>query len=316
MNVEPTDWGEAAVSPLARMIARATEGRHEVVTDIQGLVLHRWETPTEPHNYMFAPHLCLIAQGVKRILLGDEAFVYDADSFIVSSVELPIISHIVEATPEKPYLGLTLELDLQDIANLLMSDGMPDDASRAVDRGMGVARMERSLLGAVERLLELLEAPAEIPVFFPLIRREIYCRLLLGSQGERLRQMVRAESRGQRIARAVGWMKAHFDEPLRIDELARHAGMSPSSLHQHFRAVTAMSPLQYLKKMRLNEARRLMLVENMDAGNAGFRVGYESPTQFNREYKRMFGHPPRADIRRLRALQPESGRAAHAGTRA
>lgn len=304
MHTEPDCPSDGSPSPLARMIARATEGRHEKITAVPGLVLHRWETPTEPHSYMFAPHLCLIAQGVKRILLGNEAFVYDADSFIVSSVDLPILSHIVEATPEKPYLGLTFELDLQDIADLMMSDGMPADPSRPVDRGMGVGRMEHSLLSAVERMLELLDAPAEIPVFLPMIRREIYCRLLLGCQGERLRQMVRAESRGHRIARAIAWMKTHFDESLRIEALARHVGMSPSSLHQHFRAVTAMSPLQYLKKMRLNEARRLMLVENMDAGNAGFRVGYESPTQFNREYKRMFGYPPRADIRRLRALQP------------
>lgn len=288
---------------LAEMIAGWTEGKHQVATAIPGLELHRWESPTEPHSYMFSPHLCLIAQGVKRILLGEENYVYDAQSFVVSSVELPLVSTILEATPEKPYLGLTLELDLQEISGLMLHDSLASRQQHPAGRGIGVSKMTPALLNAVERLLELLETPADIPVFLPLVRQEIYYRLLMDEQGSRLRQMVMAESRSYQIAKAIDWMKKHIDRPLSIGELASRAGMSPSSFHQHFRTLTAISPLQFQKRIRLNEARRLMLVENMDAGNASFRVGYESPTQFSREYKRMFGNPPRTDIKRLQAVQ-------------
>lgn len=286
---------------LAEMIAGWTQGKHQTATTIPGLELHRWESPTEPHSYMFSPHLCLIAQGVKHILLGEEAYVYDAQSFIVSSVELPLVSKIIEASPEKPYLGLTLELDLQEISQLMLHDCLAPLRERPADRGIGVSKMTPALLNAVERLLELLETPEDIPIFLPLVRREIYYRLLMDEQGYRLRQIVMAESHSYQIAKAISWMKKHFDRPLSIGELASHAGMSPSSFHQHFRTLTAITPLQFQKRIRLNEARRLMLVENMDAGNASFRVGYESPTQFNREYKRMFGNPPRKDIKKLQA---------------
>ncbi len=289
---------------LAGMIAKWTEGKHRTETAIPGLVLHRWSSPTEPSSYMFAPHLCLIAQGVKRILLGDEAYVYDAQTFVVSSVELPIVSHVLEATPEKPYLGLTLELDLKEISRLMLHGSLPPASSSPTDRGIGVSKLTPPLLNAVERLLALLDTPEEIPVFQRLVEQEIYYRLLMDEgQGTRLRQIIMAESRSNQIARAIDWMKRHFDQPLHISELAKHAGMSPSGFHQHFRALTAISPLQFQKRIRLNEARLLMLLENMDAGNAAFRVGYESPTQFNREYKRMFGNPPRTDIKMLQSAQ-------------
>lgn len=284
---------------LAGMIAKWTEGEHRVDTEIPGLVFHRWESPTEPTSYMFAPHLCLIAQGVKRILLGEEIYVYDARTFVLSSVELPIISHILEASPEKPYLGLTLELDLKEISRLMLHDGIPPSLSGPTNRGIGVSKLTPSLLNAVERLLELLDNPKEISVFLPLIQQEIYYRLLMGEQGDRLRQIVNAESRSWQIGRAIDWMKKNFDQPLHISELASRVGMSTSGFHQHFRALTSISPLQFQKRIRLTEARRLMLMENMDAGNASFQVGYESPTQFNREYKRMFGKPPRVDIKSL-----------------
>lgn len=305
-NIIPLKHGnghEQKLSQLAEMIAKTTKGAHRATTEIPGLVLHHWPTPTEPTSYMFSPHLCLIAQGVKRILLGDEAYVYDAHTFIVSSVELPVISQILEASPEKPYLGLTLELDLKEISRLMLQNDLPDSHSGGTDRGIGVSKLPSSLLKTVERLLELLDTPEEIPVFLPLIRQEIYYRLLMSDQKNRLKQIVRAESRSWQIARAIDWMKEHFDQPLVIKELAKHAGMSPSGFHQHFQALTAISPLQFQKKIRLNEARRLMLLENMDAGNASFRVGYESPTQFNREYKRMFGNPPKADIKNLQMAQ-------------
>lgn len=286
---------------LSEMMAKWTEGRHQLVTPIPGLVLNRWSAPTEPNSYMFAPNLCLIAQGAKRIRLGEESFVYDVNTFVVSSVELPIVSQVIEASPEKPYLGLTLELDLKEISSLMLHDDLAESLDGRIDRGIGVSRLTPSLLRAVERLLELLDTPEEIPVFLPLIRKEIYYRLLMHDQGGRLKQMIKAESRGWQIARAIDWLKAHFDKPLHISELAKYAGMSSSGFHQHFRALTAISPLQFQKKIRLNEARRLMLVEKLDAGTASFQVGYESPTQFSREYKRMFGNPPRTDIKNLQA---------------
>lgn len=252
---------------LAGMIAKWTEGKHRTETAIPGLVLHRWSSPTEPSSYMFAPHLCLIAQGVKRILLGDEAYVYDAQTFVVSSVELPIVSHVLEATPEKPYLGLTLELDLKEISRLMLHGSLPPASSSPTDRGIGVSKLTPPLLNAVERLLALLDTPEEIPVFQRLVEQEIYYRLLMDEgQGTRLRQIIMAESRSNQIARAIDWMKRHFDQPLHISELAKHAGMSPSGFHQHFRALTAISPLQFQKRIRLNEARRLMLLETWTRG--------------------------------------------------
>lgn len=289
---------------LAEIIAKWTQNKHLFATDIPGLDLHRWNEPTEPHSYMFKPHLCLIAQGVKRILLGEETYVYDASSFIVSSVELPLVSHIVEASPEKPYLGLTMELDLKEISRLMLHDKLPATPPGPTDRGIGVSKLNPPLLNAVERMLELLDTPEEIPVFTHLIQREIYFRLLMDHrQGSRLRQIVMKESHSNQISKALDWMKENFDQPLQIKELAKMAGMSPSGFHQHFRALTAISPLQFQKRIRLNKARRLMLLEGMDAGNASFRVGYESPTQFSREYRRMFGLPPRADIKKLQTAQ-------------
>ena len=185
---------------LAGMIAGWTDGKHQVSTAIPGLELHRWESPTEPHSYMFSPHLCLIAQGTKQILLGDEAYLYDAQSFVVSSVELPLVSKIMEASPEKPYLGLTLELDLQEISQLMLHDSVATRPECPTDRGIGVSKMTPALLNAVERLMELLETPADIPVFLPLVRQEIYYRLLMDEQGGRLRQIVVAESHSSQIA--------------------------------------------------------------------------------------------------------------------
>lgn len=290
---------EQAPRQLARMIAQRTEGKHELATPISGLTLHHWKNPTEPTSYMFAPHLCLIAQGVKRIILGDESYIYDAHSFVVSSVEFPLVSQIIEASPEKPYLGLTLKLDLKEISQLMLHENLPTTRPRPTGRGIGVSKLPPSLLNAVERLLELLDTPEDIPLFLPLIQKEIYYRLLMGEQGERLKQIAMIESHGYQMARAIGWMKEHFNKQLRIKDLAHYTGMSPSVFHHHFRALTSLSPLQFQKRIRLNEARRLMLIENMDAGNAGFQVGYESNTQFSREYKRMFGNPPKADIKKL-----------------
>jgi AraC-like DNA-binding protein len=284
---------------LANRIARWTAGRNRLDTRIQGLSLHRWETPTEPESYMLAPSVCLIGQGRKRLFLGEEAYVYDAHRFLITSVDLPVVAQIIEASADKPYLGLTMELDLRVIAQLMLNDGRPP-ARPSIDRlGVAVSAVSPPLFDAFNRLLDLLEHPNDIAALAPLVRQEIFYRLLAGEQGPRLRQIVSAGNHGFQIARAIDWLKDNFNKPLRIDELANNVGLSTSAFHSHFRSTTAMSPLQFQKRMRLNEARRLMLAEHIDASRAAFKVGYESPSQFNREYSRQFGAPPMRDIKNL-----------------
>lgn len=288
-------------SPLAEMIEKYIKSGERYDTDIRGLSFHRSEKPTEPVSYMFAPHLCLIAQGAKHIILGDEDYLYDKNSFVLSSVDLPLVSKIIQASEKEPYLGLTLELDLAEISRIITEINLPEKNGSRDHRGIGLSRLSAPLLDAVLRLLNLLDCPGDIPVLAPVIKKEIYYRLLTDGQGYKLQQIVSVGSRKNKISKAIGWLKENFDKPLQIKKLADYAGMSESTFYQHFRSLTAMSPVQYQKKIRLNEAKRLMLVEKLDAGSASFQVGYESPTQFSREYKRMFGRPPKADIRQLQA---------------
>lgn len=266
---------------------------------LPGLSLHRWEEPTEPTSYMLAPSICLIGQGRKRVLLGGDAYVYDAHSFLITSLDLPVTAQIIEASPGKPYLGLTLELDLRAIAQLMLNHAAPVACSPQDRLGIAIGTLSPPLLDAFERLLALLAQPQDIPALAPLIKQEIFYRLLTGDQGPRLRQIVSIESHGHQIARAIDWLKGNFRKPVKVEDLAAQAGLSVSAFHNHFRAMTAMSPLQFQKKMRLSEARRLMFAENMDAGTAAFAVGYESPSQFSREYSRLFGAPPLRDIKNL-----------------
>ena len=287
---------------LAERIDHWTKGRNRVDTSIPSLTLHRWEKPTEPTSYMLAPNICMIGQGVKRVMLGEDVYVYDAQSFLLSSVELPVVAQILEASKEKPYLGLTLELDLREISQLMVDTNLPSPRSRQECRGIAVSKVPLPLFDAFQRLLALLDTPEDIPILVPLIKREIYYRLLVGEQGARLRQIVSAGSHSHQISRAIDWLKDNFNKPFQVKDLAAYTWMSDSSFHQHFRSLTAMTPLQYQKKLRLNEARRLMLAENMDASNAAFRVGYESPSQFSREYNRLFGAPPLRDIKNLRQI--------------
>lgn len=288
-----------ASTSLAERIAHFTAGRNRVDTEIPGLSLHFWPAPTEPTSYMLAPSVCLIGQGKKRLFLGEDTFVYDAERFLITSVDLPVISQIIEATEEAPYLGLTLELDLKAVARMILEHAPLAVRTPPAREGIAVGRAPATLRGAIERLLDLLDQPDDIPVLAPLIMQEIYYRLLTGEQGPRLRRIVSAESHSYQIARAIEWLKANFNKPLRVEDLAERAGLSPSAFHGHFRALTSMSPLQFQKRMRLNEARRLMLTEHLDASAAAFEVGYESPSQFSREYSRHFGAPPARDIRAL-----------------
>jgi AraC-like DNA-binding protein len=299
-NVIPNaDRLEVVHAELAEKVARWTDGKNQVATAIPSLTLHRWETPTEPTSYTLPPSLCLIAQGSKRVVLGEDVYVYDADHFLVTSVGLPVVAQIIEASSEKPYLGLTLELDLRTIAQLMVDSNQPLPRTLQPGRAMAVSEVPLPLLNAFQRLIDLLDESEVIPVLAPLIEREIFYRLLVGDQGPRLRQITTAGSHSHQIARAIDWLKDNFKEPLRVDDLAAQSGMSNSSFHHYFRSLTGMSPLQFQKRQRLNEARQLMLTKRLDAATASFQVGYESPSQFSREYSRLFGAPPLRDIKNL-----------------
>jgi AraC-like DNA-binding protein len=288
---------------LATLIERQTgdDGAHE--TAIAELTLTRYSAPSEPIVVLYEPSLCLVAQGGKQVLLAGEVYRYDPAHFLLVSVDLPVATQVIEASPRAPYLALRVALDPAIVGELMADGASLDTRGAALSRAMAVSPVEPPLLDAVVRLVGLLDSPHDIAALAPLVLRELTYRVLTGDQGPRLRQIASAGAPAQRIARAIRWLKDHFAEPLRIEALAREVRLSPSALHRYFKAVTAMSPLQYQKRLRLQEARRLMLGDGLDASQAGFRVGYDSPSQFSREYRRLFGAPPRRDVEMLR-LEP------------
>ncbi|EGQ7899367.1 AraC family transcriptional regulator [Vibrio parahaemolyticus] len=289
-----------ATQKLAKLIDRWTGDANQYDTPISGLRFSRWTTPTPPTSYTHNPSICLIAQGRKRVLLGEESFIYDANHFLISSVDLPIIANIIEASEEQPYLGLIMELDLTEISQLIVDSELAFIQSKEAQKGIAVGELSESLLDAFVRLAELLNEGQNIKILAPIIKREIFYRLLMSEQGTRLHQIVTAGSHSHQIAKAIDWLKNNFVKPLSVGDLASYTGMSKSSFYTHFRSMTSMTPLQFQKKLRLSEARRLMLTENLDAMAATFKVGYESPSQFSREYSRLFGAPPSKDIKSLR----------------
>lgn len=291
-----------AIEALGKSIARLTEKGELHTTAVTGLALFRRDEPTGPISGMYEPSVCLVAQGAKRVLLGDDTYVYDAHNYLITSVHLPTVVHIIKASSEKPYLGLRLKLDLREISQLMVDSNLPQPRAQQSSRGMATGEVTPPLINAFLRLIDLLSEEKDIPILAPVIQREIIYRLLVGDQGERLRQIASAGSQSHQISRAIDWLKSNFMQPLSIDELAAHVSMSSSTFHHHFRSMTALSPLQFQKQLRLREARRLMLAERMDAANAAFQVGYESPSQFNREYNRQFGAPPLRDITKLRQM--------------
>ena len=293
---------DVALAALGTSLARWTEQGDQPMTAIPGLSLSRRDAPTQPTSHMYEPIMCVIAQGAKRVLLGDDTYVFDAHHFLITSLDLPTVVQIIQASREKPYLSLRLQLDQREMAQLMVDSHLPPPRAQHSSRGMATGAVTVPLLSACHRLLALLTTPQDIPILAPLIQREILYRLLVGEQGARLRQIASAGSQSHRIAQAITWLKQHYTLSLRIEDLAAHAHMSPSTFHQHFRALTAMSPLQYQKWFRLHEARRLMLTERLDAATAAFEVGYESPSQFSREYRRVFGAPPLRDITSLRHM--------------
>ncbi|HKI81515.1 MAG TPA: AraC family transcriptional regulator, partial [Pseudodesulfovibrio sp.] len=289
----------AARSALAERIYRWTKEDDHLTSDIPGLMLIRYETPTEPKSAMYEPCICLVAQGAKRVQLGNEEYIYDENHMLITSVGLPVMANITKATKEAPLLSLVLKIDLGMVAQLMVDSNLPAPRKRQTGRGMAVCEVSEPLIDGFQRLIDLLDTPEDIPILSPLILKEITYRLLMGELGPRLRQIATAESHGQQVARAVDWLKENYAKRLKVEDLAKRTGMSVSTFHNHFRAVTAMSPLQFQKWLRLHEARRLMLSENQDATTAALQVGYESPSQFSREYKRQFGAPPLRDIKTL-----------------
>jgi AraC-like DNA-binding protein len=256
----------------------------------------------------YDPVFCVIAQGSKAVFLGDERYVYDPARYLLVTAELPLVAHVLEASRQRPYLSLVLQLDPALVGSVMAEIAPPALPKPADVRAITVSTLDAGLLDAVVRLVRLLEAPAEAPFLAPLITREIVFRLWRGEQGGRLRYAATRSAHSAPIARAIERLQKDFDQPLRIDNVARELGMSASGFHHRFKAVTAMSPLQFQKRLRLHEARRLMLGEGLDAANTAYRVGYNDASQFNREYKRLFGVPPRRDVERLReAARPNTG---------
>jgi len=278
------------------------------IEPIKGLYLNRASALTELAYGVTELSFCVIAQGSKEIYLGEERFRYDPAHYLLATVELPVVSRLVEASPERPYLSVRLALDPALVGSVMVEAGDASPRSSADMKALNVSPLDTGLLDATVRLVRLLDNSAEACVLMPLITREIVFRLLRGEQGPRLRNMAVLSGYTNRIARAVERIRRNFDQPLRIDGLAHELGMSISGFHHQFKAVTAMTPLQFQKQLRLQEARRLMLGEDMDAAGAGYRVGYDDAAHFSREYKRLFGMPPMRDVARLR----ESARASSA----
>jgi AraC-like DNA-binding protein len=287
---------------LARKVTLFIGSAENLATAIPGLTLHRRTAPTAPCPATYEPGVTVIAQGRKQVDLGQTTFIYDESRFLLTSVDLPIISRVVEASEEVPCLALALKLDMSMVREFLSREEihMLDVPSDSPAMSTGETTVE--FLGACCRLMDLLQTPQDIPFLSGLIEREITYRILRGPQGARLRAIATLGDQSHRTAKAIAWIRANYAKPLRVEDLAQVAGMGVSTLHHHFRALTAMSPLQYQKQVRLQAARARMLANDVDAATVAFDVGYESASQFNREYSRFFGQPPMRDIRTVRSL--------------
>jgi AraC-like DNA-binding protein len=298
---------------LAERIARTVREDGRVET-LEGLHLNRSSSPTEMEHGVSTPAFCVIAQGSKEILVGGDRYRYDPNHYLITTAALPVAVRITEASEERPYLGVVLGLDPVLVGSVMVEAGHPAPRDQAAVRAIDVSPLDGGLLDAVVRLVRLQDSPAEEARFLrPLITREIVFRLLKGEQGGRLHHIAALGGHAHRIVRALQRLREDFDRPLRIEDIARELGMSVSGFHHHFKAVTAMSPLQFQKQVRLQEARRLMLGEDLDAASAGYRVGYGDASHFTREYKRLFGAPPMRDVERLREAAPRETTTASAG---
>lgn len=291
---------------LAELIARHApeDGRHASAIDC--LFFGRVSAPTEPMHFAQWASFALVAQGGKALHIGDEVLHYGPGDLLLVTLDMPVRACVTAATPEKPNLGVGIAINESRLRRYL--EQFPPALPLAIapnERGVTVQKVSSLLMDAVVRLVRLLDHPEDIEALAPLIEQEIFYRLLTGPEGSRILNMALSERPGNRVAQAARWLRENFHQPLKIDQLASSVGMSISSLHHHFKAVTAMTPMQYQKQLRLNEARRLMMVEKLDAGTAGYRVGYQSASQFSREYRRLYGQSPARDSRQL-AVSPDS----------
>lgn len=283
------------IADLAGLIGRHAPEDGEHATALPRVDLLRFSSVTEPLHTLYEPSCCLLAQGRKRAILGEQTHVYEASEYLMVGVDLPVIGAVVEASPEAPYLGIRLELNRGVLAELLSAG----EAPRGEVAGLGLSRATPQLIDAAVRMLRLLDEPGDAAVLAPLVERELLHRLLSGPQGGILRQIAQGESRLNQIRKAIDFIRQNYRRAFAVEDLAAVAGMSPSSFYEHFRTITAMTPLQYRNRIRLQEARRLMVMEGMTAAEAGFHVGYDSPSQFSRDYARVHRVPPRRDVAQL-----------------
>lgn len=289
------------IKELAKLIEQNVKMDGTFETSISGLRFVRTSQIAEPVYSVYEPSLCVVAQGSKLVMLGEESYQYDSASYLTASVHLPITGQILKASPEEPYLCVQLQLDMSQIFEVVQLSSQ-EISSESPGRGLVISLINDSLLEAVLRLVRLLDNPQDIPVLANSIKREIIYRVLQNDQYDTLKHFALVGSQAQRIANVINVLNHEFAHPLKVEELAREARMSTSSFYNYFKEITGMSPIQYQKQLRLQEARRLLLTENLEAAEAAFQVGYESPSHFSREYSRKFGLPPMKDMRRLREL--------------
>ena len=298
---EPNDPADKLRAELARKIALFMGPAEKRITDIPGLILARRTAPTAPCSLTYEPSVTVIAQGRKRVELGRKVFIYDASRFLLTAVDLPVISRVIDASEAVPCLAMSLKIEMPVVREILSREDLHASEPLPGSPGMATGVTTPEFLGACCRLVDLLNTPQDIPFMSGLIQREIVYRILQSAEGARLRSIATLGEQSHRTARAIAWIRTNYATPLRVAELADLAGMGISTLHHHFRVLTAMSPLQYQKQLRLQAARGRMLMDGVDAASAAFEVGYESASQFNREYSRFFGQPPMRDIRTLRS---------------
>lgn len=298
-GVTETDLMSEIRNRMADILGRHFAGEGSRQTAVPGLSLHRRTSMSAPASFIYDPSYAFIIRGQKKVMLGDEVYRYDQSHFLFTAIDLPTVVHVLDAAAATPYLSIKQVIDLDLARELINQVDEVGATSGSKGPGMAVGPVTPELLGASLRLIELLDRPEDIPILSRSIQREILYRMLASPVGARLRQVVEIGTQPNRVSAAITWLRANYDRPLRIEELADISGLGESMFHHHFKALTAMSPLQYQKHLRLHEARRLMISDRIDAGSAAHRVGYESATQFNREYRRLFGAPPKSDVRAI-----------------
>jgi AraC-like DNA-binding protein len=300
INDTPPEQTRELRRELARKIASFIGSAEKLVTDVPGLLLSRRTAPTPPASATYEPSLAVVAQGRKQATLGGTRFIFDQSRYLLTSLDLPVICNVIEASEAVPYLCFVLKLEIPIVRELLSREEIQAPGAASDSPAMATGKTTAEMLDACCRLMDLLNTPRDIPFLSGLIQREIIYRILRGPEGARLRAIATLGDQSQRTAKAIEWVRTNYAKPLRVEDLAKIAGMGVSTLHHHFRALTSMSPLKYQKQLRFHAARERMLMDGLDAASAGFEVGYESASQFNREYSRFYGQPPMRDINVLR----------------